>query len=176
MAVALVPALTSCSPDNDDDDKDKNIDKAWVSANEAYITQAAALTESDGSPFYESVTAPWNSGATVLMHWFNERALTEGNLRPLLTSTVSVKYHGELINGVRFDDSYSNTDSLFTTELTSVVEGWTVALTQMHVGDSVRVVIPEGAGYGSTQHGSIPSYSTLVFNIKLVEIPHYETR
>lgn len=176
LAAVALPALTSCSPGSDDDDTDKNIDKEWVAANEAYIASAEQLTDDDGSPYYESVTAAWNSGATILMHYFNDRALTEGNLSPLLTSTVNVKYEGELIDGTAFDNSYSNTDSLFTTNLTSVVEGWAIALMQMHVGDSVRVVIPADAGYGSTATGSIPAYSTLVFNIKLVDIPHYETR
>lgn len=175
LAVVALPTLTSCSPDNEEDDEPKNIDQAWVSTNEEYINIARTLTNDDGTPYYESVTAAWNSGATILMHYFNDRALTQGNLKPMLTSSVSVKYHGELVNGARFDSSYANSDSLFTTRLTSVVEGWVIALTQMHVGDSVRVVIPAAAGYGSTQTASIPAYSTLVFNIKLVDIPHYET-
>lgn len=178
LVVATLPGLTACSPDDGDNNNNepKNIDQAWVTANADYINLAATLTEPDGTPYYETVTAPWNTGASILMHYFNDRSLTQGNLRPLLTSTVAVKYHGELVNTARFDDSYSNIDSLFTTTLTSVVEGWTIALTQMHVGDSVRVVIPAASGYGSRETGNIPAYSTLVFHIKLVDIPHYETR
>lgn len=173
----VVLLLASCSPESEDEKQkeQEKRDEAYIAANEQYFSQCAAQVNQDGTPYYTQVVPAWNSGVSVLMHYFNDRALTAGNLRPLFTSTVAVKYHGELYNGTLFDSSYANTDSLFTTSLTSVVEGWAIALTQMNVGDSVRVIIPASAGYGATAKGNIPAYSTLSFNIKLVDIPHYET-
>lgn len=176
VAFCLLAAASSCSPSNDDDDKNSSADQAYIDANEAYFNQCATLTGSDGKPYYTRVIPAWNSGTSVLMHWFNDRGLTGGNLTPMFTSTVAVKYEGRLYDGSLFDSSYSNTDSLFTTSLTGVIEGWVIALTQMHVGDSVKVVIPPNAGYGATATGNIPAYSTLVFNIKLEDIPEYEIK
>ena len=110
------------------------------------------------------------------MHYFNDRSLTEGNLTPLSTSTVSVKYIGRLYNNEPFDSSYLATDSLFTTKVGDVISGWGIALQHMRVGDSVRVVIPYQQAYGATQSGSILPYSNLQFDIKLVDIPLYETK
>ena len=57
-----------------------------------------------------------------------------------------------------------------------MIEGWKIALVNMRVGDSVRVVIPYKLGYGASGSGAIPPYSTLVFDMKLVDIPYYEVR
>lgn len=46
----------------------------------------------------------------------------------------------------------------------------------MRVGDSARIVIPYNLGYGSSNSGVIKPYSTLVFDLKLVDIPYYEVR
>lgn len=170
---AVVMGLYSCSPENDNDNN-SNVDWDWVSLNESYYNNAALETGSDGRPFYEKVVPVWNESASVLMHYFNDRVLTAGNLSPYLTSTVSVKYELGLADGRALENSYSNTDSLFTSKVSALVEGWAIALTNMHVGDSVKVVIPAAQGYGAYTHGSVPGYSTLIFNIKLVDIPAYE--
>ena len=170
-AVAL--GLYSCSPESDND-KNDNVDWDWVALNENYYANAALETDKDGSPYYEKIVPVWNEGASILMHYFNDRALTAGNLRPYLTSTVSAKYELALADGTALENSYSNTDSVLTTKVSALVEGWAIALTNMHVGDSVKVVIPAAQGYGAYAHGSVPAYSTLVFNIKLVDVPAYE--
>ena len=58
-----------------------------------------------------------------------------------------------------------------TFSLGGVVDGWTTALQQMHVGDVWRLYIPQSLGYGSsTSNSNIPAYSTLVFDVYLREI------
>lgn len=165
---------TSCNDDNTWDDY-----KEWRVANEEFFDEQHFLME-DGKNVYQTVTPTWNSGATILMRYLNDRKLTEGNLSPMLTSTVDVKYIGRLYNGVAFDSSYRNTasygDSLFRTTPGSVIQGWTIALMNMRVGDSARIVIPYVLGYGASGSGSISPYSTLVFDVKLVDIPYYEVR
>lgn len=171
--VAVIAGLCSCSPENDND-KNDNIDWDWVNFNDNYYANAALLTDDEGKPFYEKIVPVWNEGASVLMHFYNDRALTAGNLQPYITSTVSAKYALGLADGSMLENSYANTDSVLTTKVTSLVEGWAIALTNMHVGDSVKVVIPASQGYGAYTHGSVPAYSTLIFDIKLVDVPAYE--
>ena len=110
------------------------------------------------------------------MHWFNDRNSTAGNLKPYYTSTVAVKYIGRLYNNEAFDSSYLAPDSLFKTKVNSVIPGWTIALQEMHVGDSVEVIIPYQSAYGTSGTGKILPFSNLKFNIKLVDITNWETK
>jgi FKBP-type peptidyl-prolyl cis-trans isomerase FklB len=40
----------------------------------------------------------------------------------------------------------------------------------MTVGSKYRLYIPQALGYGGQQAGSIPPYSTLIFEVELLEI------
>jgi FKBP-type peptidyl-prolyl cis-trans isomerase len=40
----------------------------------------------------------------------------------------------------------------------------------MKVGGTRLLIIPSTLGYGSTAHGSIPADSTLIFEVRLIEI------
>lgn len=171
-----VVALTACNDDNEsswDDYKD------WREANTAFFEEQKFRMTPQGTNYYQTITPAWNSSAQVLIRYLNDRSLTQGNLSPLLTSTVDVKYIGRLYTGETFDSSYNNRvngDSIFRTTLTSLIQGWQIALVNMHVGDSVEIVVPYNMGYGATQSGIIKPYSTLIFNLKLVDIPYYEVR
>lgn len=169
LALPLAAGFVAC--DNDD-----NTDTyaEWRQTNIDYINQQAAREE-NGRAYYQRVSPEWNPSVYVLIHYFNDRNITAGNLT-LETSTVAVKYKGMFYNGTGFDSSYVNTDSLFTTKVTGVILGWQIALQEMHVGDSVDVIIPYQVGYGVSGSGSIPPYSTLRFGMKLVDIPYYEVR
>ncbi len=170
-------SLSSCNDDNDVWDKYEN----WRIANEEFFNEQRYMTE-NGANVYQVLSPTWNSSATVLIRYLNDRSKTVGNLSPMLTSTVAVKYIGRLYNGVPFDSSYLQPatpygDSLFLTTPGSVIQGWTIALMDMRVGDSARVVIPYNLAYGSSGSGALISpYSTLVFDMKLVDIPFYEVR
>lgn len=54
--------------------------------------------------------------------------------------------------------------------VTSLVKGMQIALQNMSVGDKWEVVIPWSLGYKGYDRGVIPAYSTLVFEIELVDI------
>ena len=125
------------------------------------------------------LTAAWDPSAKTLIRWHNDTMLTKGNLKPLITSTVDVKYHLSLYDGTPVDSSYvmtSPADSVYRTMLNQTVEGWMIALTRMHVGDSCTVIVPYQQGYGSTKMSDLLlPYSTLVFDVKLVDIYKYKT-
>ena len=93
----------------------------------------------------------------------------EGKVSPTVRSIVSVHYRGTLIDGKEFDNSYKrNCPEAF--RLCDVIDGWQIALQQMHVGDKWIIYIPSEMGYGSKASGPIPAYSTLVFEVELLGI------
>lgn len=166
--LVIVPACSS-----DDNWKDYS---EWRQENEDWLVQQGGLLDENGQAYYQRIVPVWDRSAYIYMHYFNDRSKTQDNLVPLYTSTVSVKYIGRLYNDEPFDSSFNATDSLFNTTLGAVIPGWTIALQHMHVGDSVRVLIPYQQGYGTSASGSILPYSALQFDIKLVDIPLYEIK
>lgn len=111
--------------------------------------------------------------------------------RPLYSgssNSFSAYYYGTNILGERFDgnfDGYSatdrgtlspedkkptdfNTPGKFT--VTSVISGWTTAVQYMRTGERWIMYIPWISAYGSSGSGSILGYSSLTFDIQLVEI------
>lgn len=93
----------------------------------------------------------------------------QGSTSPRLNSVVSVHYKGTLINGREFDNSWKrNCPEAF--RLNEVIEGWQIALQQMHVGDHWIVYIPYKVDYGTRASGPIPAFSTLIFEIRLLGI------
>ena len=89
--------------------------------------------------------------------------------KPVATDNVRVHYHGTLTNGVVFDSSVDREEPI-TFGLTQVIAGWTEALQLMPVGSKFKLYIPHQLGYGSQQAGSIPPYSTLIFEVELLGI------
>ena len=93
----------------------------------------------------------------------------KGNVSPTLRSIVSVHYKGTLIDGKEFDNSYKrNCPEAF--RLCDVIDGWQIALQQMHVGDKWTIYIPSEMGYGSRTSGPISGFSTLIFEVELLNI------
>ena len=93
----------------------------------------------------------------------------EGKTSPTVRSIVSVHYRGTLIDGKEFDNSYKrNCPEAF--RLCDVIDGWQIALQQMHVGDKWTIYIPSEMGYGSKASGPIPANSTLLFEVELLGI------
>ena len=89
--------------------------------------------------------------------------------KPIATDKVKVHYHGTLTNGTVFDSSVERNEPI-TFALTQVIAGWTEALQLMPVGSKFKLYIPQQLGYGSQQAGSIPPYSTLIFEVELLGI------
>ena len=88
---------------------------------------------------------------------------------PTDKNTVKVHYKGTLIDGTEFDSSYSrNEPSSF--PVTGVIKGWTEALTMMPVGSKWELYIPQDLAYGSRNQAKIKPFSTLVFEVELLEI------
>ncbi len=90
--------------------------------------------------------------------------------KPTTKQTVTVHYHGTLINGEVFDSSVERGETI-EFELNRVIKGWTEILQHMTVGDKWRVFIPSDLAYGERSAGpKIGPNSTLIFEIELLGI------
>ena len=89
---------------------------------------------------------------------------------PQASDKVKVNYEGRLIDGTVFDASAKHGSEPAEFTPAQVIKGWTEALTMMPVGSKWQLYIPQELGYGERQAGSIPPYSTLIFDVELVGI------
>ena len=89
---------------------------------------------------------------------------------PLENQKVQVNYEGRLIDGTVFDASSKHGDKPAELTPTQVIKGWTEALTMMPVGSKWQLYIPYYLAYGDRDQGQIKPYSTLIFDVELVEI------
>jgi FKBP-type peptidyl-prolyl cis-trans isomerase FklB len=91
--------------------------------------------------------------------------------KPAATDTVSVHYHGTLIDGTIFDSSVHRGQPA-TFGVHQVIPGWTEALQLMSTGAKYRLYIPQELAYGAHPHpgGPIKPYSALIFDVELLEI------
>ena len=83
---------------------------------------------------------------------------------------VTVTYTGWLANGTQFDSNVGKTASSFLLSSGSVIDGWVQGIPGMRVGGKRRLIIGSALGYGTQPFGSIPSNSTLVFDVQLVSV------
>ena len=96
--------------------------------------------------------------------------LTEGNGPvPADTCRVKVNYEGKLLNDTIFDSSYERKEpAKFMVK--QVIPGWQKALTNMPVGSTWMVYIPQEQAYGERDGGKIPPFSCLIFKIEMLGI------
>jgi len=97
--------------------------------------------------------------------------LTQGEgAIPSRQDRVRVHYTGKLIDGSVFDSSVQRGEPA-EFPVSGVIPGWIEALTMMPVGSKWELVIPHNLAYGERGAGaSIPPFSTLVFEVELLEI------
>jgi len=89
--------------------------------------------------------------------------------KPTKSSTVRVNYTGTFLDGKPFDSSREEGGAYIPLE--DVIPGWTEGLMLMSPGSIYRLYIPSKLAYGKDGiQGVIPSYSTLVFMVELLEI------
>ena len=172
MSMALLLGLTSCFEDNEPVAEEY---ADWKAKNEAYI-EAVKDSAEGGKPFFTKMAPDWAPNAFALVHWHNDTTLTRKNLSPMDNSMVRITYELFDIEGKRLSDSFSNPDSVYTSRPSSNIMGVWYPLTQMHIGDSVTIVLPYQSGYGTMSYSGIKPYSTLIYNIKMKGISAYEIK
>lgn len=179
-------SIVSCSESDGAEDPYAN----WEERNQKYIDSIAQLARKNegNEPGQWKVIRSYKLGDPVLGEEVNVNQYVYCKIidndgvgqKPLFKDSVDVNYRGELIpllNGktVVFDQSYTgNLDPEMATpsgfRVNQVITGWTTALQQMRVGDRWEVYIPYDLAYGQSGQSSIPGYSTLIFDVDLVDI------
>ena len=110
-------------------------------------------------------------GVKALPKGINYKVLAEGNVqsaRPSVRSVVTAHYTGKTIDGKTFDSSRGGVP--LACRLCDLIDGWIIAMQQMHIGDKWEVYIPAEMGYGKFSQPGIPGGSTLIFEIELLGI------
>lgn len=174
VAVVLSMVLASC-------DKTETFDDYWRKSNEEQFAKIAA------DPAYTKLESL--SGEGFVMY----KVLKSGEGKtPLYTDKVKVLYTGwyrndwakpdtytgemgNVINNKRVFDSTADRDNVASEFVASgVVDGFSTALQHMKEGDKWEVWMPWNLAYGAQGSGysanSIKGYTTLVFEIELLEV------
>jgi FKBP-type peptidyl-prolyl cis-trans isomerase FklB len=90
--------------------------------------------------------------------------------KPTANDQVTLHYEGTLIDGKVFDSSIQRGEPA-TFGVNQVIPGFSEAIMLMSVGSKYRVFIPQELAYGDRNAGSIEPYSTLIFDIEIIDIP-----
>ncbi|QGM81539.1 FKBP-type peptidyl-prolyl cis-trans isomerase [Otariodibacter oris] len=136
---------------------------------EAHQAEAFKAIEAEGKAFLEENKK--HASVKETESGLQYEVLTEGTGKiPTQVDKVRVHYTGSLIDGTVFDSSVQRgTPAEF--PVNGVIAGWIEALTMMPVGSKWRLTIPHNLAYGERgAGGSIPPFSTLVFEVELLDI------
>ena len=179
MILTATVALSSCS---ESDEVSHELDN-WEERNWTYFTDVYKTAASEGEENGWQIIRNWSyeeEAATDSDDYIVVEVLEEGTGSgvPMYSDTVYVHYSGRLIpsdsypEGYIFDSSYDgelNVETALPSKfaVSALIDGFTTALLNMHIGDYWRVYVPYNLGYGTTDSGSIPGYSTLIFDIYL---------
>jgi len=158
--------------------KDDETDNIWRDNNEEAFER---ISNTSG---YEKIESESKAGSIAY------RVIKSGEGKtPLYTDRVKVLYTGwykrvdwnkediytdENGNTIRnkfiFDSTADRGDVPSIFRVSGVVDGFSTALQHMKEGDKWEVWIPWQLGYGERGQSPIPGYTTLVFEIELVEV------
>lgn len=172
------------------DDDDNGIDEEWKAYNEELVREVMANDE------YKELKSLSENGyvyrkKTDFFDGDNPPAEIVDPMTPFSTDSVVVRYEGWyfLEDGTKviFDTTEGDANdqagrgfriSGMDSEgaYTGVVDGWVTILMNMRAGEAYEVCIPQQLAYGPTGnydsygYQTIPGYTTLWFNIKLLKI------
>jgi FKBP-type peptidyl-prolyl cis-trans isomerase len=125
------------------------------------------LMQSEAAYLAENARKP---GIIVTPSGLQYEIIEEGTgEKPGENDVVKVHYDGKFVDGDLFDSSYSRGYPV-EFALDEVVPGWMEGMQLMKTGSKYRFYIPSELAYGPYGNGPIPPYSTLIFEVELIEI------
>ena len=114
--------------------------------------------------YYKVLSEGRSSSARLLP----EERKNQNSAMPTVRSIITAHYTGRTIDGKQFDSSRGGVP--LACRLCDLIEGWIIAIQQMHIGDKWELYIPAEMGYGKFSQPGIPGGSTLIFEIELLGI------
>lgn len=146
----LLTSLIVLSACNEDEYAD------WKIINDKYMSDLVTKIQNNTNGEYGDYQITESGICYKIIH--------QGIMRfPNANSVVKVNYTGKMVDGTVFDSgTYYN-------YLSGTVEGWQEILPKMRGGAHFIVYIPADLAYGTDGSSAIPPYSTLIFDITLVE-------
>lgn len=114
-------------------------------------------------------------GVVTLPSGLQYKITTKGNgVIPKANDKVKVHYHGTLIDGTVFDSSV-NRGQPIEFRVGQLIKGFNEALLMMPQGSKWTVYIPYDLAYGGADQGEIKPFSSLIFDIELLEVEPQNT-
>jgi len=187
LLISAFLVVVSCKETKETDDHDN-----WQERNNEYISRIAAECNPDLTPqtaqvgqlfrllsFKLDSGKEWGDGSYIYCRILDK---SDDTLAPHYTDSIRMNYRVRLIPTDYYPEGQVIDQSFKTTELdpsvnipysflaSGLIDGVTTAVMNMHRGDFWRVYIPYGLGYGTNDKGTIPAYSTLIYEINLTEI------
>lgn len=193
LAVALfaVFGLASCSEEDDTVEEFPN----WQARNDAFFNSLTDsvmnLLELNPARTDWKRIKSWSKSDSIEgsnSDYIIVNVIEEGDAAsatPLYTDTVTVHYLGRLLPSVSYPYGYVFDQSYYGNYYDDVskplqmaignsggnmlVDGFATALQHMRRGDHWMVYIPYQLDYGSQSQTGVPAYSTLIFDLRLVD-------
>lgn len=171
FTLCAIALLSACQ-------KSETFDDSWKLNNEKQFAQITA------DAAYTKITS--KSGNGFIM--YKELKKGTGTKSPYFTDQVKVLYTGWYKNDWSKEDKYTDKDGNVITnkiifdstdnknnqpqtfDIRRLIDGYRTALQYMHVGDKWQIWIPWTLAYGAGGESDIRGYTTLVFDVELVEI------
>ncbi len=91
----------------------------------------------------------------------------EGNVSYKPATVIKLNFVGRLLDGTEFDNT-NGTPRQYA--LDGVIVGWQIGIKKIQKGGQIRLIVPSGYGFGTSERPPIPRNSILDFTITLVDI------
>ena len=141
--------------------------REYIQANKDWLEAKAKEEGVKALPkgiYYKVLSEGRSSSARLLP----EGRKNQDSAMPTVRSIITAHYTGRTIDGKQFDSSRGGVP--LACRLCDLIEGWIIAIQQMHIGDKWELYIPTEMGYGKFSQPGIPGGSTLIFEIELLGI------
>jgi FKBP-type peptidyl-prolyl cis-trans isomerase len=172
MIEAMKKAATGQNLNLMKEDEKNSVMAAWQqemqAKKQAQMQQAGLKAREEGALFLKANKDKEGVKETPSGLQYKVEKEGSGN-NPKPTDTVKVHYHGSLITGEVFDSSLQRGEPI-SFPLNQVIPGWTEGVQLMNVGAKYKFFIPADLAYGDSPVGTIPSGSTLIFDVELLGI------
>ncbi|KAG9238655.1 putative FK506-binding protein 4 [Amylocarpus encephaloides] len=147
----------------------KNLEQGPTGSAEKAKPEKAGKAKADSAPSKEASGKATLGVKTVQGVKLDDKKLGKGAACKK-GDKVGMRYIGKLLDGKVFDSNKSGKPFPFKLGAGEVIKGWDIGVAGMSIGGERRITIPPKQAYGSQKIPGIPPNSTLVFDVKLLEI------